>query len=554
MEWYIIGRDMHVLCHASTDAPDSLPIDDSGSSMGQKITITNNVAVGTYDFTVPSDHSDSTYIEEGNYIAFKDKYGKQRLYTIMTVDGEDEWDVHCEDIGLDMINEDAEVWDFTGDPKTVADTLNSMVLADSGWSIGINEIPDRMRATKYEGLTDSQLSRLGSVMNDFDAECDFEIQMQGSRVIKQVVNIYESLGEDKTQQRFIDDINLIALSRSGSIEDLCTCLRCYGRQNSETGERITIADIVYDDGRYYSPQGQIRIFDREARNKWSRFRAYSYEGQGEFDGYINGTFEYDTDSAQELFNRGLSELKSRNEKKVSYEAELYDLQADIGDTIQIADHRHKDKVYLSARIQTVQNHYSVEGEDTGVLANYKILTSNPSTDVADALEELKKQLVTISGTAVYYQSGTSGTEPPVGEWSPVPVEVKDGQYLWTRTVISYSDGSSTISYSVSRSIKGEDAILLQIDSSNGDTFKNSSIATTLTVTIIVGGKRIDTSAKMADAFGADAYLMWEYKAFGSDTFAVIPETDPRLSDNGFIFTLGPQDINIKAVFNCSLIF
>lgn len=251
MEWYIIGRDMHVLCHASEDAPDSLPIDDSGSSMGQKITITNNVAVGTYDFTVPAGHPDSAYIEEGNYIAFDDKYGKQRLYTIMTVDGDEEWDVHCEDIGLDMINEDAEIWDFTGTPKTVAETLNSTVLADSGWTIGINEIPDRTRATKYEGLTESQLSRLGSVMNAFDAECDFEIQMQGSRVVKQVINIYESLGEDKTQQRFIDDINLVALSRSGSIEDLCTCLRCYGKENSETGERTTIADIVYDDGRYY---------------------------------------------------------------------------------------------------------------------------------------------------------------------------------------------------------------------------------------------------------------------------------------------------------------
>ena len=230
------------------------------------------------------------------------------------------------------------------------------------------------------------------------------------------------------------------------------------------------------------------------------------------------------------------------------------MQADIGDTIQIADHRHREKVYLSARIQTVQNHYSVEGEDTGVLANYKILTSSPSTDVSDALEELKKQLVTITGTAVSYQVGTSGTEPPAGEWSSAPVEVEDGQYLWTRTVITYSDGSSTTSYSVARSMKGEDAILLQIDSSNGDTFKNSSIATTLTVVIIMGGSRIDTSAKMADAFGPDAYLMWEYKAFGADTFTVIPETDPRLSDNGFIFTIGPQDIDVKAVFNCSLIF
>ena len=109
MQWYIIGRDMHVLCSPSTDLPDTLPIDDS--SGGQEISIVNNCAVGTYDFTTDPRHPDSVHIQEGNYIAFKDKYSKTRLYTIMTIEGDEEWDVHCEDIGLDLINEDAEDWE-----------------------------------------------------------------------------------------------------------------------------------------------------------------------------------------------------------------------------------------------------------------------------------------------------------------------------------------------------------------------------------------------------------------------------------------------------------
>ena len=47
MEWFIIGRDMHVLCNPSTDSPDSLRIDDSGANQGQTISLTNNVAIGT---------------------------------------------------------------------------------------------------------------------------------------------------------------------------------------------------------------------------------------------------------------------------------------------------------------------------------------------------------------------------------------------------------------------------------------------------------------------------------------------------------------------------
>lgn len=451
MEWFIISRDMHVLCNPSTDAEDSLPIDDSGVNYGQRITLANNVAIGTYDFKTFPDHEDSKYITEGNYIAFKDKYGKDRLYTIMSIEGDEKWDVHCEDIGLDLINEVAGAWNVSAEP---VETTMNRCLHDTGWSIGVNEIADRKRATKYESRTDSHLARIGMIMNAFDAECEFVIEMNGAKVTKQVVNIYKSLGEDKVQQVFIDDIDLIALSRSGSIEDLCTCMICYGKE--ENGVRTTIESIEYDDGRYYSPKGHIRIYDREAHQKWSRYRAYDYTGQGEFDGYVNGAFEYETDSPQELFNRGLSELKQRNDKKVSYEAELYDLQADIGDTIRIADNRYQEKLYLSARVQEVQNHYTVNGEDTGKLANYSLMESKRTQNVEDMLKELQGKVVSIDYAEISYQIGESGTEPPDGEWSSEPVDAEAGKYLWTRTITYYTNSSRNTAYSIAKSgLNGE---------------------------------------------------------------------------------------------------
>lgn len=479
MQWFIIGRDMHVLCTPSTDLPQTLPIDDSGDSLGQEISITNNSAVGTYDFTTDPRHPDSVYITEGNYIAFRDKYGKDRLYTIMSIEGDEEWTVHCEDIGLDLINEYAVPWDYTA--GSIEDTL-SVVLYDSGWEIGINEVSSYKRATKFEGTTDSQLTRIGDVCNQFDAECEFAIEMKGAKVTKQVINIYKTLGEDKTQQRFIDNINLISLSRPGSIEDLITCIRCYGKED-ENGNKLTIADISYDDGRYFSPKGEHRIYDREARNKWSRFRAYDYEGQGEFDGYIVGTFEYDTDDANELLNRGLTELKSRNDVKVTYEASLYDLRADIGDTVQIADNRFQEKVYLSARIQSVRNHYTVSGQDSGVLANYKILTSNPTSQVTQIMEQLKDQIVSVKSTEITYQIGSSGVEPPEGQWVPNPPQTSPGQYLWTRKTTTYTNGSQTTEYSVSRNgddgKDGEDGKDGRGVRSTSVTYQSSSSGTTI---------------------------------------------------------------------------
>lgn len=455
--------------------------DNSGANQGQTISLTNNVAIGTYDFTTFPDHEDVKYITEGNYIAFKDKYGKDRLYTIMTVEGDDELDVHCEDIGLDLINEVAGAWNVSA--ESVEDTMNRC-LHDTGWEIGINEIPDRKRATKYESKTDSHLARIGMIMNAFDAECEFVIEMNGVTVTKQIVNIYKTIGEDKVQQTFIDDINLVALTRSGSIEDLCTCLICYGKETD--GVVTNISSIEYDDGKYYSPKGHIRIYDREAHQKWSRFRAYDYVGQGEFDGYINGAFQYDTDSPQELFNRGLSELKKRNDKKVSYEAELYDLQADIGDTIQIADNRYQEKIYLSARVQEVQNHYTVVGEDTGKLANYTLMESKKTQDVDAIMKELQGKIVSVDHSEVSYQVGDSGTEPPEGEWSFKPVSAESGKYLWTRTITYYTNGSSNTAYSVAKSgtngEPGEDGYspTVDIDKKDGET--------TITVTDKNGAK------------------------------------------------------------------
>ena len=57
--------------------------------------------------------------------------------------------------------------------------------------------------------------------------------------------------------------------------------------------------------------------------------------------------------------------------------------------------------------------------------------------------------VTVSSTSVTYQVGTSGVTKPTGEWKTEIPNVPNGQFLWTKTVVKYSDGKSTEAYSVS---------------------------------------------------------------------------------------------------------
>lgn len=58
--------------------------------------------------------------------------------------------------------------------------------------------------------------------------------------------------------------------------------------------------------------------------------------------------------------------------------------------------------------------------------------------------------VTITSTSIKYQSGTSGTTKPTGTWSTSIPTVSQGNYLWTQTIVTYSDGNKTESYSCSR--------------------------------------------------------------------------------------------------------
>ena len=54
----------------------------------------------------------------------------------------------------------------------------------------------------------------------------------------------------------------------------------------------------------------------------------------------------------------------------------------------------------------------------------------------------------IADTEITYQGSTSGTVVPTGTWTKTIPSVPAGQYLWTRTVFTYSDGTIKTAYSI----------------------------------------------------------------------------------------------------------
>lgn len=54
----------------------------------------------------------------------------------------------------------------------------------------------------------------------------------------------------------------------------------------------------------------------------------------------------------------------------------------------------------------------------------------------------------VSSSVVTYQASPSGTAVPAGTWSASIPAVTKGQFLWTRTVTSFTDGTTSTAYSV----------------------------------------------------------------------------------------------------------
>lgn len=81
--------------------------------------------------------------------------------------------------------------------------------------------------------------------------------------------------------------------------------------------------------------------------------------------------------------------------------------------------------------------------------SYRSEDGKNGTDGKNGADGKDGASVTIKSQQVTYQASNSGVTIPTGTWNTSIPSLNSGQYLWTRTVVNYSDGTTTTSYSVS---------------------------------------------------------------------------------------------------------
>lgn len=112
--------------------------------------------------------------------------------------------------------------------------------------------------------------------------------------------------------------------------------------------------------------------------------------------------------------------------------------------------------------------------------------------------------VGIADVTITYQAGTSGTTPPTGTWSSTIPSVAANQFLWTRTVTTYTDGATSTAYSVGKmGANGADAQLLYLSASaNVMKFDSNDI--------VVPSQSITITAKLQNASGTATWTAIPY--------------------------------------------
>lgn len=167
--------------------------------------------------------------------------------------------------------------------------------------------------------------------------------------------------------------------------------------------------------------------------------------------------------------------------------------------------------------------------------------------------------VKTTSTSVKYQVGDSGTTKPTGTWQSNVPTVAQGKYLWTQTIVNYSDGNSTESYSVSyRGIDGSNGvngmnaatIYLYQRATSTPSKPSNTLTYTFSTTTITG--TLNNGWSTAIPTGTDAvYVTVASVSSKNDTATIATSawsTPVVLAQNGKTGSDGKAGLNVATIY------
>ena len=386
---YFANRKMEIVGQASTSLPKGYTIIEDTKI--EEI----ETGVSSFECKIEFDNKSRLEIEEitnaGNYI-LRSNGDENEFYTIIEteIDTKEQYIyVYAEDAGLDLLNEI--VGEYEATESHTAEWYINKYINDSGFEIGINEIPSTIvRKLKWDGEA-TCTERLASIANQFGGyEISYSYQINNMIITNKYVNIYKIRGKDVgVQLRLNRDIDRIITKKS--VANLATAFKCTGGTPENSNTPITLKGYSYDDGDFYvGTDGVLR--SRNACEKWSRYVWNKEPNQiSGYKGNIIRLYSYDTTSQSTLCSHAITELKKICDMEVNYEVEINKLpdNVKIGDRVNIVD--DEGKLYLSTRILQLETSVT-EQTQKATLGDYLIKNDGISQKVVELAEQLAQRV------------------------------------------------------------------------------------------------------------------------------------------------------------------
>lgn len=343
-----------------------------------------------------------SYLNERAWVSFK-YHDKSFLFNVMQVE-EDEQTIkcYCENLNLELINEYANPYkadramsfkEYCG----VMDLLNYTHL-----SIEINEISDQKRTLEWEGQ-DTKLARLLSLATKFNAEIEFDTQLNDDSTIKKfAINVYHE--NDDTHQgvgRIRNDIslkygkNITSITRRVDKTGLFNSIRPTGKRRVKNDSGEEVEEVVtiqgLDEWKKYNKDGICEFYQLGshlvAPISMQLYPSTFTHSTGELDQYTRKDFSYDTDNPKELRRLAYNELKKHCYPAITYEVDGF-VDVEIGDTVKIHDAGFNPLLVVQARVTEQKISFSNPASNKTIFSNFKALENQLSDGIQAAFERL----------------------------------------------------------------------------------------------------------------------------------------------------------------------
>lgn len=365
----------------------------------------------TFEFTVfkKSIKSDTptqkaySYLNERAWVSFK-YHGKSFIFNVMQVEeNEQTIKCYCENLNLELINEITNPYKATKD-MSFAEYCEAMGLLNyTHLSIGINEISDYKRTLEWEGQ-ETKLARLLSLAKRFDAEIEFDTQLNTDSTIKKFsINVYHE-NDDNHQGvgRIRNDIqlkygnNITSITRKIDKTGIFNSIRPTGKrtvknEGKEDTEEVVTIQGLNDDWKKFNKDGICEFYQigayLVAPISMQLYPSTFANSTGELDQYTRKDFSYDTDNPKELRRLAYNELKKHCYPAITYEVDGF-VDVEIGDTVKIHDAGFNPLLVVQARVTEQKISFSNPASNKTIFSNFKALENQLSDGIQEAFERL----------------------------------------------------------------------------------------------------------------------------------------------------------------------